>query len=83
MSDPTAERSEKVHLALRAAEDWQMYFHSEAADFMAIAISGLVRDLEVEWERCAKVAEQYDAPETGGLYCGCPEDIAAEIRKGE
>jgi hypothetical protein len=36
-----------------------------------------------ERERCAKIAESFEVPETGGLYCGCPEEIAAAIRRNE
>ena len=47
----------------------------------------IAKAIATERERCAKIAEAHAEEmlgiETGGLYCGCGEDIAAKIRSGE
>jgi hypothetical protein len=49
----------------------------------AIVVLNYNRGVDNERERCAKLAENLIVPETGGLYCGCPQEIADLIRKGD
>ena len=81
-----AARADKMrYLGLNPEEE----FAREAGEAAADAVLARYTEAAVaaERERCAKIAEAHAEEmlgiETGGLYCGCGEDIAAKIRSGE